>query len=147
MVSEEKILDFVAMRANQTSNDTESGLKLFLPIYSAILGGSIWLTAGQSGSIPGSYQFISDMLVLLVTVVCVYIEIDNLQAWQSYREQLSLMTKQTKHPIPMPGRTAGVIDYVLCVGMGAACLIFMIFNPFKFPLHQAVGGAILGGPG
>src|SRR5579872_6202343 len=129
MVSAEKIFDFVAIRANQTSNDTESGLKLFLPIYSAILGGSIWLTAGQSGTIPGSYQFISDMLVFLVTFVCVYIEIDNLQAWKKYRELLSLMTRQTAHPLPMPGRSAEVIDYVLCFGMGLACIIFMIFNP------------------
>lgn len=104
MISDEKIFDFVAMRANQTSNDTDTGLKLFFPMYSAILGGSIWLTDKLEDSVPAKYKYLSDVLVILLTVVCCYIGLDNLRAWWGYRKQLSELTKDSSHQLAGPTR-------------------------------------------
>ena len=130
MISEEKIFDFLAMRANQTSNDTEAGLKLFIPMYSAILGGSIWLSDKLGRKAPLEYKYLSDALVILLAIVCIYIVLDNLRAWWGYRVWLSEMTKESNFPLQRPRWSSAVIEFVLCAGMVGACFMYTQFNPF-----------------
>lgn len=129
MISDEKIFDFAAMRANQTSNDTDSGLKMFIPMYSAILAGSIWLTDKLENAVPMNYRYLADALVILLTLVCSYTVLDNLRAWWGYREQLCELTRDSGHPIPPPTWKSAIMEFVLCVGMICACLMYVWFNP------------------
>ena len=129
MISDEKIFDFVSKRVEQTSSDTEAGLKLFLPMYSAILGGSIWLSDKLGRTIPAKYEYLSDALVSLLTLVCVYIVIDNLRAWWGYRVQLSNLCAHSAHKIGLPTVWAAFMEVVLCVAMLGACVMFILFNP------------------
>jgi hypothetical protein len=130
MISDDKIFDYLTTRANQTSNDTEAGLKLFIPMYSAILGGSIWLSDKLEDPIPVRYRYLSNALVALLTIVCIYVVLDNLRAWWGYRVQLAEITKESKYPLPPPQWHAAVIEVVLCLGMLGACAMYVWFNPF-----------------
>jgi hypothetical protein len=138
VISDEKIFDYFASRATQTANDTGWGLKLFLPIYSAILGGSIWLSIQLTETIPPSYKYVSDTLMILLTLVCVCADLDNLRAWYISRRSLAQMTAHSDCPIPSPGKVFLTIDVLLCLGMLVACGMFVCFNPFSFPLHHSV---------
>lgn len=142
MISDEKIFDFVAMRANQTSNDTDTGLKLFFPMYSAILGGSIWLTDKLEDSVPAKYKYLSDVLVILLTVVCCYIVLDNLRAWWGYRKQLSELTKDSSHQLAGPTRVGAVMEVVVCLGMIFACAMYVWFNPLGVSGHHDPVGPV-----
>jgi hypothetical protein len=135
MISDEKIFDFVSKRVEQTSADTEAGLKLFLPMYSAVLGGSIWLSDKLGSSIPAKYEYLSDSLISLLTLVCVYIVIDNLRAWWGYRVQLSKLTSGSDHQIANPTRRAAFMEVVLCAAMLGACVMFILFNPLTASGH------------
>ena len=138
MVSNEKLFDYFVSRSTQTANDTGWGFKLFLPIYSAILGGSIWLSIQLTETIPPSYKYVSDTLIILLTLVCAYADLDNLRAWYINRKSLAQMTAKADHPIPMPKISLMTIDVLLCVGMLVACAMFVWFNPFNYPLHHSV---------
>lgn len=132
MISADKHFEFIASRVNQTSNDTEAGVKLFIPLYSAILAGSIWLRLQLKGVVvPPSYEYLSNGLVVLLTLVCIYIEYDNCRAWWGYRAELAKMTAGTEFPAPEPKLSSCVIEGVLCFAMAAACILFWIFNPFS----------------
>jgi len=137
MISDDKIFDFIATRANQTSNDTEVGLKLFVPMYSAILGGSIWLSDRLGNSTPHKFVYLSNALVLLLTFVCIYIVIDNLRAWWGYRIQIAEITKDSKHSISQPRWDSAIIELVLCLGMLGAGGMYVWFNPFSVAIACA----------
>lgn len=55
-VSADAYFQFVASRIHQTANDTEAGIKLFIPMFSAILGGCIWLRLQLRGIIAESVR-------------------------------------------------------------------------------------------
>lgn len=129
MISDEKIFDFVSKRVEQTSADTEAGLKLFLPMYSAVLGGSIWLSDKLGKTVPSKYEYLSDALISLLTLVCIYIVVDNLRAWWGYRNQLFELSKKSAHKIPRPQWWAAIMEVVLCAAMLVACVMFILFNP------------------
>jgi hypothetical protein len=131
MVSDEKQYEFITSRISDLSNDTIAGLKLFIPMYSAILGGSIWLKLQlRQQSVPASYKYLSDSLVSLLTLVCIYIVIDNLWAWWKYRNQLCRLTRRSHFPAPPPHWSSAIIEGVICVAMAIACGMFIWFNPF-----------------
>lgn len=129
MVHDDKIFEFVAMRANATSNDTDTGLKLFIPMYSAILAGSIWLVDKLGNSVPANYVYLSDSLMALLSLVCCYIVLDNLRAWWGYRTQLSALTKNSRYRIPRPTYISSIMEFVLCAGMVGAAVMYVCFNP------------------
>jgi hypothetical protein len=130
MVSEDKQYEFITNRVSDLSNATEDGLKLFVPMYSAILGGSIWLRLQLKDAVPPSYKYLSDALILLLTFVCIYIVLDNLRAWWWYRQKLAEITSGSKYPATQPHWSAAIIEVVLCAAMFAAGIAFVLFNPF-----------------
>jgi hypothetical protein len=130
MVSEDKQFEFITKRVSELSNATEDGLKLFVPMYSAILGGSIWLRLQLKDAVPPSYRYLSDALILLLTFVCTFIVLDNLRAWWGFRTDLVVITRDSKLPTPMPHWSAAIIELVLCTAMIGAGIAFVWFNPF-----------------
>jgi hypothetical protein len=119
MVSDDEIFKFFAMRVNQTANDTDAGLKLFLPIFSAVLGGSIWLNNQLSGApVPFAYVIVSDALIALLTVISCYMVWDNLDAWWIYLQHLTDITRNSTFPVPLPPtKLSGWFDYALIIAM------------------------------
>jgi uncharacterized protein (DUF58 family) len=130
MVTDDKQYEFITSRITDLSNATEDGLKLFVPMFSAILGGSIWLRLQIQGAAPPSYQFLSNWLMVLLTAVCIFLVLYNLWAWWGYRNQLVKITRSLRHPAPPPRWASAIIEAVLCAAMAIACGIFIAFNPF-----------------
>ena len=132
MISDEKQYEFIAKRVSDLANATHDGLKLFLPMFSAILGGCFWLRQQINGSPPVSYAYLSDALVVLLTLVCIGIVLDNLHAWWGYRKKIVELTKGTKHEAPPPKWfPTSLIEIGMCLAMATSCGLFVIFNPFQ----------------
>jgi hypothetical protein len=100
-------------------------------------GGSIWIASQQTVVLPSRYEIVSDTLVVLLGLVCTYIEIDNLRAWRGYSNQLSEMTN---NKISRPKHIAAFVDYVLCLAMALACIMYVCFNPFGDLVHATMIG-------
>ena len=131
MVSEDKQYEFITNRIGDLSNATEDGLKLFIPMYSAILGGSIWLRFQIKEAVPPHYTYLSNGLVCLLTIVCIYIVADNLRAWRGYHKDLAKLTKTAPNPSEVPPLfPSAFIEIVLCAAMTGACVVYIIWNPF-----------------
>lgn len=132
MVSDEKQYDFITKRINDQANQTFDGIKFFVPTFSAIIGGAIWLRLQPHWTSNPRFILLSDIIVALLTLVCVGMVVDNLRAWRGYRVVLSRITADTNFPVPHPNlwRSAR-IEALLCTVMVAACVLFCVFNPFK----------------
>jgi hypothetical protein len=134
MVSDDKQYEFYTKRIADLSDATQDGLKLFLPTFSAIVVGAIWLrnqNQSSSTNILSTYQYLSNWLVVLLTFVCIMIVIYNVWAWWQYRDLLVRITEKSSYPAPSPHWSETVIDGILCLAMAAACVIFWEFNPFS----------------
>jgi fumarate reductase subunit C len=130
MISDEKQYEFITRQIGDLARATHDGLKLFLPMFSAIVGGSIWLRLQSKEKAP--YEYLTDALVIMLTVVCIAITLTNLKAWWGYRRKLSEITAKTKYPAPKPVLfPSALIEMIMCLAMLATCAIFVFFNPFK----------------
>jgi hypothetical protein len=131
-IPDEKQYEFVTSRVAELATATHSGLKIFLPNYSAIVGGSIGLRLQIKATVPSAYIYLSDALVGLLTLICVIIVYDNLRAWTGYRELLSRLTADTRFPAPKPVQwPSAIIEYSMCGVMVAALALYVIYNPFR----------------
>jgi hypothetical protein len=130
-VSIDKQFDFVSGEVSKLADGTEDGVKLFVPMYAAIWGGSVWLRLQMKGeTVPTSYAFVSDVLVGLLTALCIFMTLYNLVAWWGYRQELCGMTSNTDHPVPLPHLKSAFIEFGLCTAMLFGCVIFCCKNPF-----------------
>ena len=132
MISDDKQYEFVTRRISDLANATHSALKLFLPTFSAILGGSIWLRLQIKDSTPPSYAYLSDALILVLTAQCIVIVYDNHRAWWGYRMLLTKLLATSAHPAPPPVFwPTAIIELSMCLAMLGAGALFVIFNPFN----------------
>jgi hypothetical protein len=92
-VSEDKIYEFVTSQIQFREQGAINAFKLFLQVFSAIVGGSIWLSIQSStsqASRPG-FAAISDALVGLVFAVTAIMVAENFRGWLGYRKAQSKM--------------------------------------------------------
>lgn len=127
MITQEQQYQFITSRISALADATYDGFKLFVTMFSAILGGTFWLRLQLKGSPPSSYVWLSDALIFLVAVVCIAIVWDNFCAWRGYRMKL---LEYVDAPAP---RTfwRSRIEFFLCLMMAVAAVLFAVFNPFR----------------
>lgn len=92
MISDEKKYEFLTSQiAVRDQKAVDTYFKSFAQLYSAILGGSIWL--GMQNHIKpeaaASYVWLSDVLVAILVLIFAGLVIDNYRAWWGYRKALS----------------------------------------------------------
>jgi len=132
MISPEKQFEFITRQIAANTTRMYDAFKLFVQLFSAIVGGSVWLSI-QHASAANAYANILNVLAFLVTVIAALTVIVNLSSWYRYREAQSLLTAdapspELRAPPPRFWPSAVVqIGQVLC--MLAACILFWIFNP------------------
>jgi hypothetical protein len=80
MVSDDKQYEFLTKRLADLSKATQDGLRVFMPTFSAIVGGAIWLRMQAKEPLP-TYQFLSNWLVIILTVLCILLVVYNLVIW------------------------------------------------------------------
>ena len=134
MVSTEKQYEFIAGAVNDRARATYDGLKIFLPTFSAIVGGTIWLRHQINTPIPVAYEYLSNVLVLLLTLISTTMVMMNLHSWRGYRKKLTELTAGSDYPAPPPVLfPSAIMEGMMCLAMILACGLFVIFNPFGIP--------------
>jgi hypothetical protein len=104
---------------------------MFLQLFSAIVGGSIWLSLQPSikPSARLAYAFLSDMAVTITTFVVVVMVVDNLRSWRRYRISISEMGTGVGFTRPNLFPSA-LSETAMLIGILAACGSFWLYNPF-----------------
>lgn len=112
------------------------GFKLFVQLFSAIVGAAVWLRLQQyQPTLPSTYIWLTDGLTLVVVFTCGIIVADNLRSWYGYRVRLSDVAgrdKQGNLIVPRPNLlTAAPIEATMLVVMILALILFCVFNPLQ----------------
>ncbi len=90
MISEEKQYEYIGSVITDRLDRARDAFKLFLQLFSAIAGGSIWLSMQKIlDSTRDTYILVSDALVVLVFVVTGTMVYEALRGWWGYRDALS----------------------------------------------------------
>jgi hypothetical protein len=108
--------------------------KLFISLYSAIVGGAIWIST-QATNFPASYGTLSSVIVALVTVVAVILVVEAKRGWWGYRKAQSELVGRNadgKYRIPLPTAFPTVLtEGAMVACMLLACGFFIRFNPLQ----------------
>ncbi len=130
MISEEKQYEYLGRVLTDRLNRIFDSFKLFLQLFSTIVGGSIWLSM-QNVSPNARHRYIvaSDTLILLVILVTGVMVFEAQRGWWGYRKTLSEFDGGN-HPIPPPKWTRRWTEIVMLLGMVASGVVFALFNPF-----------------
>ncbi len=140
MIEDKQQYDFFTDQITRKGVATYDAFKLFLQMFSAIVGGSIWLRLQIDGEAPLSYEYLSDALVVLLALVGVVLVIDNARSWWRYRVRLVEIVGDSAHRVPPPKWDSVIAQFLMSVAMIAVTVMFVAFNPFKVgsePFNEA----------
>ncbi|HET7085218.1 MAG TPA: hypothetical protein VFI23_10640 [Rhizomicrobium sp.] len=112
------------------------GLKFFVQILTAIVGGSFWLNSkliegGLWEDVHLRYARLTDWLLLLVFAVSALMTIENTATWSIWRRWLAEITSDARIKMPMRNfAQAWYLEASICLGMFIIVILFWFFNPF-----------------
>jgi len=133
MISDEKQYEYVGSVVIDRLNRSRDGFKMYLQVFSAIVGGSIWLSMQPvSGAARENYVVVSDALVILLTFVTSCMVFGAARGWWNYRMTLSKFDGG-QYPIPSPSLRALEAEAAMLASMVVASVVFVCFNPFSIP--------------
>jgi hypothetical protein len=127
MVSEDREFEDVTSQIIKHIERSVDAFKLFLQLFSVIVGGAIWLSIQQNVHNPKTYAFLSDVVVGLVTFITGLMIYENYRGWRGFRNAQS--ERLTPH-VPRPTWRAQCIGWVMTLLMVAASALFCWYNPF-----------------
>jgi hypothetical protein len=128
MVSEDKEFEYVTSQIVKHVERTVDAFKLFAQLFSAIVGGAIWLSTQRvSPEAAKTYSHLSVGLVILVTVIVSIMILENYRAWRGFRAAQSRLVPH----VPPPKRRSEKTGWVMILCMVAGCALFWWFNPFN----------------
>jgi hypothetical protein len=132
MISEEKHYEYLGSVIINRLQLVRDAFKLFLQLFSAIVGGSVWLSLQTTITPATKHRLgtVSDALVWLVILVTGIMVLEALRSWWDYRVELSKLDGG-KYPIPRPKARAMKAEAAMLICMIAAGVIFSLFNPFR----------------
>jgi hypothetical protein len=131
MVSEDKEFEYVTSQIVKHVERSVDAFKMFAQLFSAIVGGSIWLSTQPNISSEAlkTYSNLSIGLVCVVTLIASFIILENYRTWRGFRQAQS---KLMPH-VPQPKRRAEMTGRVMIFCMITGCGLFWWFNPFILP--------------
>jgi hypothetical protein len=132
-VSVDKEYDFVTSQIAKHIERSVDAFKMYAQLFSAIVGGSIWLSI-QSNVAPNAvklYASLADILVGLVTLIAAIMIFENYRAWRGYRRAQCELVSHVPPPRWKSETTGWAM--ILCMVLGA--ILFCSFNPFV--LHKS----------
>jgi len=127
MIPRVKQYDSVISQLHYKETVKYDAFKIFVQMFAAIAGGSIWLRLEMTQAPPRSYAHLTDALVFLLMVVCVASVVDSFRSWWDYREKLSRLDKT----VPRPRFPAGLMECIMSGAMLLATWAFVELNPFR----------------
>jgi hypothetical protein len=128
MVSEDKEFEYVTSQIVKHVERSVDAFKMFTQLFSAIVGGSIWLsTQHVSPAAAKTYSNLSVCLVVLVTIIASLIIWENYRVWRGFRAAQSRLVPH----VPLPKRGSEKTKWMMTVCMVGGCVAFWWFNPFN----------------
>ncbi|MBR1227196.1 MULTISPECIES: hypothetical protein [unclassified Bradyrhizobium] len=137
MVSEDKHYEFLTKQIADRSQKIYESFNQFIRLFSAVVGGTIWISlqadASKRGGNSQIYETFSNFLVIAIAVMSALIIIENVRSWKGYRQALVKMgANDVASPvyIPAPLRyRSSIIEIGMICSMFLATILFCIFNP------------------
>ncbi len=127
--------EMITQHIRDCNKRISDSFKLFVQLFSAIVGASVWLSLQTTTAPKGTFAWLADGISFLALVVCAVTIIDNLRAWHNYRAALSKVAgkdKSGKLIVPPPKlRTAATVETAMLVVMLISWVLFTCFNPLK----------------
>jgi hypothetical protein len=136
MISAEKQYDFITSQIAARLKEARDAFKLFIQIFSAIVGGSVWLATTEKiqSEAKSQYATLSSLLVVVLTLAMTVMIVDALRGWYANRKaqvQLGGLDPAGRPNIPPPRiPPSGISEMAMTMTMIAAASGFCLFNPF-----------------
>jgi len=139
MISDEKQFEFVSAQISFFGQRQLDVFKLFLQLFSAIVGGSIWISLNKEilDANKAKLAWLSIILVWLILFIISVFAGENLRSWHGYRKASARLDDDNpnqEHRIPPPRWWPRMMWEIVAIsGMAVAALLFSIFNPLWPP--------------
>jgi hypothetical protein len=129
MLSPDKHCEMLSANARDRAKAMEDWFKLFVQIFSVIVGGAVLLRLQYKQDIPVTFVPLSNALVLLVAFASAAMVIDSHRAWRGHRKRLSDIAGPDIIPQP---RVPSWIGFLLMLAVILVALFgFCLFNPLR----------------
>ena len=137
MLSTDKHCEMLSNNIRDKSTAMYDGFKLFIQMFSSVVGGSVLLRLQYAGKIPPVFIKLSDWVVSMVVIATGIIVVDHYRSWRGYRCKLSKFAgddPQGKPFVPPPTFLwSGLVCSTMIAGMVICLIGFWNFNPLKIP--------------
>ena len=135
MLSAEKHCEILSDNIRDKSSAMYDGFKMFIQMYSGIVGGSVLLRLQFGNKIPDKFIWLSDALVALIVLTSSVVILDHFRSWWGYRVALSASAGRDLHgklvvthpKLLLSARTIFVMIVVMLISWGG----FIWFNPLQ----------------
>ena|SRR5262249_54104793 len=133
MLSVEKHCEMLSANVRDRIAAMFEGFKLFVQLFSALVGGAVVLRLQYPKGIPASFVTLSNLLAILITIAGVIMVGDALRSWHGHRQKLSeLAGKDTAgNDVIPPARWHPSSAWFMLLAMLVACVLFWLFNPLR----------------
>jgi hypothetical protein len=135
MITDEQLYKSLSDMIAERNRNALDAFKLFISLYSAIVGGTIWLSTQTPTCVPPSYEWLSSAAAGLLTVVTIVLVYEAKRGWWGYRKAQSELVGKTangKYRIPPPKLFPTVLtEGVMVICMAVAGIAFILFNPLS----------------
>jgi hypothetical protein len=133
-LSVDKHCEMLTAHIRDRSAAITEGFKLFIQMFSAVVGGALLLRL-QYPKIAPCFALLADALTGLIFVMGVVIILENVRSWYEYRKVLSDVAGNDESgkriiPGPLPWKAVR-IETVMITVMIIAWLAFCWFNPLR----------------
>src|SRR5262249_51337075 len=89
MLNPEKHCEMLSANVRDRSEAMRGGFRLFIQLFSALVGGAIFLRIHLPENIPAHFVWLSDLLAWFIVVASSILVWDSFRAWHGHRKKLS----------------------------------------------------------
>ena len=128
MIEDAQRYGFITSQIQYHNEKMIEAFNRYVQLFSAIVGGSIWLSLQKHPVGPTHYGLLAGALVSLLTLLTVSTIVNDLDAWFGFREAETALVGPSKLVAPHRLRSCWM-QYLMLLGILAACAGFWMFNP------------------
>lgn len=135
MIEDDQHYIFVCSQVRYFTEKIGASFEFFVKLYSAILGGTIWLSVQPGITAEKSAKFLvtSDALVIGLTLLSCFKLWESVRAWRGYRfaqVRLTGVDEEGRPKTPPPEVwPTHLEEVVVTIAMVAAAVLYCLFNP------------------
>jgi len=133
MLSVEKHCEMLSANVRDRISAISDGFKLFVQLFSALVGGAVVLRLQQSEGIPASFVTLSNLLAILITVAGMIMVGDAFRSCYGHRTRLSELAGKDEAGNNIIRLPRGWLSsaWFLLLAMPISCALFLYYNPLQ----------------